>query len=75
MGHAYVLVGEELRQRLYDRPAKHGVYVLRDTAWGEGLRLLRLLSDKLGPGDNGQKEIIVDGDGFRFKNYEPGYET
>lgn len=75
MGYAHVLVGEELRQRLYDRPAKHGVYVLRDKPWGEGLRLLRLLSDKLGPGDNGQKEIIVEGDGFRFKNYEPGYET
>ena len=76
MGTAHILVGEPLRQRLYDHPAKHGVQVIGDTPWDNtGLRLMRILSWQLEPGDNGMQEIICEGDGFRFKRDEPGYES
>lgn len=76
MGIAHILVAEPLRQRLYDHPAVHGVQVIGDTAWdNEGHRLLRIMSDKLGPDYNGMQEIICEGEGFRFKRGEPGYES
>lgn len=78
MGIAYIQVGEPLRQRLYDHPAKHGVQVIDDHPWDNvGTRLLRVLSDKLSPGENGMQEIVCedDGEGFWFKKYDAGYES
>lgn len=76
MGTAHVLVNADLRMALYDHPAKHGIQVIGDTPWDNyGLRLLRVLSDKLSPGENGMQSVVVEEEKYRFVRDEPGYES
>ena len=65
MGRAVTVVAPCLRQKLYDAAAsgKHGIYILYDKVWGEGLHYLEIISDKLSPGDNGVQDVILEDDG------------
>ena len=70
MGRAVSIVAPCLRQKLYDAAAsgKHGLYILYDKVWGDGLHYLEIISDNLGPGDNGVQDVILEDDGsIRFK--------
>jgi hypothetical protein len=70
MGRAVSVVAPCLRRKLYDAAAsgKHGIYILYDKVWGDGLHYLEIISDRLPPGYHGVQDIILGDDGaIRFK--------
>jgi len=67
---AFSLVGQELREKL-------GPLVVRESAHGNRLLQVKIVSDLIRPEDDGcQVETIIDENGgFRFRREDYGYET
>jgi hypothetical protein len=63
MGSAHVLVASQLRDRLYAEPAlRDGLAIVADTPFDDdGTHLLRVISEKLGPGRRGMKAFVIEG--------------
>jgi hypothetical protein len=67
-GRAHVLVGTELRRRLYEESGLRGALtILEDSPFGGGLHQLGGVSEKLPPGYHGQMDVIVAGGEVRLK--------
>jgi hypothetical protein len=68
MGRANVVVSTELRDWLYAQQVwRAGVYILDDRTYGDGRHYLDVISDKLDPGFQGVRHIVVEAGAIRFK--------
>lgn len=70
MGSAHVLVSSELRDRLYAEPRlRDGLAIVADTPFDDdGTHLLRVISNKLGPGRHGMKAFVIEDGVLGFQN-------
>jgi hypothetical protein len=69
MGSAHVLVASELRNRLCaDAALRDGLVIVKDDPFDdEGNHLLRVISEKLGPGRHGMKAFVIEGGVIGFQ--------